>query len=159
MAHHLARQGNLYCWRLTVPPELQSVVKLKELRYSLRTHSLSDARLLARDITVKVKAVFDKIKQQQVGEGSSTMNTTDIKALIDSYVKDAVESIEADKMSRSHRNGLRAEDMILRFAAEAFERREPHLERRNLDLPGPLGVQRQAFGPKQPPAAPAGAEH
>lgn len=62
-AGHLYRQGGVYYYRQAIPADIRTVFGRRELRYSLRTGYLRDARQMARKICVCAIELFDRARQ------------------------------------------------------------------------------------------------
>jgi len=60
--HYLIRNPYSYCFRITVPKDLQHLVGRKELRWSLKTGYLGVARGKARIIAAEVYQVFKRLR-------------------------------------------------------------------------------------------------
>ena len=75
-----------YCFRLRVPIDLQGIIGKTELRYSLKTGSLRDAKTKARLIAGQIQRLFKRLRR---GEGSP-YRTEQIHVLIVGYVEQAI---------------------------------------------------------------------
>ena len=60
---YLVRNSHSYCFRMYVPKDLRIHINRKELRYSLRTGYLSEAKDKARAIAVYVQMIFKLIRR------------------------------------------------------------------------------------------------
>lgn len=63
-AGHLYRQGGVYYYRQAIPADIRPVFGRRELRYSLRTGYLREARQMARKICVCAIELFDRARQR-----------------------------------------------------------------------------------------------
>lgn len=59
---YLIRNTSSYCFRMCVPKDLKPIVGKTELRYSLRTGSLSVAKHRARNMACYVQSLFLKLR-------------------------------------------------------------------------------------------------
>ena len=55
---YLVKNPSSYCFRITVPPDLVVLIGRKEIRYSLRTWSLREAKYRARRMAAHVQTIF-----------------------------------------------------------------------------------------------------
>ncbi len=60
---YLIRNQYSYCFRITVPKDLQTTISRKELRYSLKTGNLSKAKTMARLLAGQIQLLFRKIRR------------------------------------------------------------------------------------------------
>lgn len=60
---YLVRNPYTYCFRMNVPKDLQSYIGRKELRYSLKTGYLGDAKYKARVIAGQVQLIFKLLRK------------------------------------------------------------------------------------------------
>ena len=60
---YLLRLPSSYYFRFHVPVELQNTIGKKELRYSLRTGAISEAKPLARLLAGKTQSLFKKLNK------------------------------------------------------------------------------------------------
>lgn len=86
---YLVRNPYSYCFRMLVPKDLQPYIGKKELRYSLKTGYLSEAKYKARIMAGQVQRVFKLLRKGK----SLFMNLTDeqIQELVQKYFKKFVE--------------------------------------------------------------------
>jgi hypothetical protein len=66
---YLVRNPYSYCFRIAVPVDLQSAIGKKELRYSLHTGYLREAKTKASAIATRIKGIFVMLRK---GEGNLT---------------------------------------------------------------------------------------
>jgi len=92
---YLVRNPHSYCFRLKVPPDLQRYVGKKELRYSLKTGYLSEAKFKARIMAGGAQLLFRKVRVLK------TMKLTDtqIQEIAVDHLKRWKESFEAVRPS------------------------------------------------------------
>ncbi len=95
---YLVRQSFGYCVRLIVPHDLRDIVRKRELRYSLRTGFLSEAKIRARRMVTHVQLLFDDVRK---GGRMKELTEADIKKLLEGYMKSCLEEAEADRVSAS----------------------------------------------------------
>lgn len=85
---HLQRRNGIFHLRLRVPGELRLRMTVGEVRRSLRTYSITQARLLAAIYIPRVKKVFEMINSEEFSRQDSTALVRacfdDLKATIDS---------------------------------------------------------------------------
>ena len=60
---YLVRNSYSYCFRMYVPKDLRTYISRKELRYSLRTGYVSEAKDKARAIAVYVQMIFKLLRK------------------------------------------------------------------------------------------------
>jgi hypothetical protein len=90
---YLVRNDYSYCFRVIVPPDLQAVVHRREIRYSLHTGTLGEAKYRALRMAGFVQTLFRKLRFR--GESMSQQLTdAEIKKLLDGYLKTALEDAE-----------------------------------------------------------------
>lgn len=89
---YLVRNPYTYCFRMNVPQDLQKYVGRKELRYSLNTGYLANAKNKARFMAGQVQGLFKFLRECN----SSLMNLPEnqIQELIDKYLKDLIKDYE-----------------------------------------------------------------
>ena len=89
---YLIRNPYSYCFRMVVPKDLQMLVGKTELRYSLKTGYLGDAKYKARLLAGQVQRIFKRLRED--GLALSALSDEKIKALIDQYIKDYLAGLE-----------------------------------------------------------------
>ena len=62
---HLIRRPHGYTFRLVIPSDLRASFRKTEVKYALPTVSLQEAKVQAKIISTKIKAMFDSIRQAQ----------------------------------------------------------------------------------------------
>jgi len=62
---YLIRNSFSYCFRMNIPKDLQSMIGKRELRYSLRTGYLSNAKSKARLLAGQVQQLFNELRRSQ----------------------------------------------------------------------------------------------
>lgn len=87
---------NLYCFRAVVPPDLRGIVGEAEIRYSLRTGLLSEAKYRALRMASFVQRFFREIRK---GGIMSELSKAEIQKLIRDHLKDAIEETELYRAS------------------------------------------------------------
>ena len=60
---YFVRNPYSYCFRMIVPKDLQKVVGLKELRYSLKTGHLSVTKYKALLLAGQVRSIFQQLRK------------------------------------------------------------------------------------------------
>jgi len=89
---YLVRNTYSYCFRMNVPKDLQSSIGKKELRYSLRTGYLMEAKYKARLMAGQVQSIYYYLRK---GNGRlKELSHTEIQKMVNSYLKDSVKQIE-----------------------------------------------------------------
>ena len=89
---YLIRNPYSYCFRMSVPQDLQRLVGKKELRYSLKTGYLGVARHKARVLAGQVQQIFTCLRKG--GTGLSGLSDAEIKELIEQHIKEYIEGLE-----------------------------------------------------------------
>ena len=90
---YLVRNSYSYCFRMYVPRDLRTYINRKELRYSLRTGYVSEAKDKARAIAVYVQMIFKLIRKgdpqimKLTHEQINEMVKTYLERIIDEYDK------------------------------------------------------------------------
>ena len=79
-----------YCFRMAVPKDIQPLVGKTELRYSLKTGSLSAAKQKARLLAGHVQLYFQRVRQRGVIMGSLTQEQ--IEKLLSDYIHNSVQA-------------------------------------------------------------------
>ena len=59
---HLLKRNNTYYYKLKIPRDLQKLIPMKEVRFSLRTHVKRDALLLSSTLTTKYYTLFTQLR-------------------------------------------------------------------------------------------------
>jgi len=74
---YLVRQNSSLCFRIRIPSDLQEIIGRNELRYSLRTGSIGEAKYLARRTAGQVQWIFRRLRKekQMILKGSSDHRT------------------------------------------------------------------------------------
>ncbi len=81
---YLVRNPYSYCFRIKIPKDLQTAVSIKELRYSLKTGSLSAAKTKARYMAGRVQLLFRNIQRGYLKEMNLT--TAQIQEMLKKYL-------------------------------------------------------------------------
>lgn len=88
---YLVRQPSSYCFRMVVPADLRGVVGKRELRYSLQTGFLSEAKYRARRMAGFVQGLFRYLRK----EGTlKKLSDTEIQRLMAEELREALEDTE-----------------------------------------------------------------
>ena len=87
---YLVRTPFAYCFRMAVPKDIQLLVGKTELRYSLRTGSLSTAKQKARLLAGHIQLYFLRVRQHGVIMGSLT--EAQIRSLVAEYIRTSVKA-------------------------------------------------------------------
>lgn len=87
----LVRQDSGWCFRMVVPLDLQPIVGKKEIRYSLRTGFLGEAKYMARRMAGETLNLFRRLRK------GGTMTDAEIRRLMADVLR---ETLEADEQSR-----------------------------------------------------------
>ena len=88
---YLIRPSSIYYFRVIVPPDLRGVVGKKEIRYSLRTGFLSEAKYRALRMASFVQRLFREIRK---GGIMSELSKAEIQKLIQAYMREVLEDYE-----------------------------------------------------------------
>ena len=89
---YLVRNPYTYCFRMNVPQDLQPYIGRKELRYSLKTGYLSNAKYKARLMAGQVQLIFKLLRK-----GNSSLmklSNNQIQEIVQKYLKEYVDGIE-----------------------------------------------------------------
>ena len=89
---YLVRNQYSYCFRLHVPADLQVYVGKKELRYSLRTGYLSDAKFKARFYAAGVQLLFRRLRELK----SMKLNDDQIKEFVKAYFEQQLQKLPSE---------------------------------------------------------------
>ena len=96
---YLIRNPYSYCFRLKVPLDLRERIGKKELRYSLRTGSLSEAKYRARYLAGRIQWLFKSVRYRRRSISAMTdereLTGDDIQEIIRKYVWELLDSEEA----------------------------------------------------------------
>ena len=93
---YLVHQNSAYCFRLTVPPDIRPIVGIREIRYSLRTGFLGEAKSRARRMVGFAQEVFEKIR---TGAYMPELKDAEIQALLRDYFRETLDSDEHDRVT------------------------------------------------------------
>ncbi len=91
-----------YSWyfRMKVPIDLQSRIGKKELKCSLKTGYLSDAKYKARFIGGQVQKLFKQIRSKKVGSDMTKLDTVKINKIIKTFIRDFLDEEEEMRINR-----------------------------------------------------------
>jgi len=115
MAYHLSKESYGYCYRIRVPLQIQSVVGLTEIKYSLKTGSIRKAKQKAKQISANVKHLFKTLIDLNNNEARDTMpkkktiTMPEIKRIIAEYVRQVVD--DSEEILASQTGFLSPDDM------------------------------------------------
>lgn len=85
---YLIKNPYSYCFRIKIPKDLRSTIARKELRYSLKTGNLSDAKSKARFMAGQVQQLFKGF--QKGGLKSMDINKDQINKMLKKYLQDLI---------------------------------------------------------------------
>ena len=94
---YLVRQPSSYCFRMVVPSDLQELVGKRELRYSLRTGFLSEAKYRARRMAGFTQGLFKRLRRQGT---MAELSDADIKKLLADHLQEMLREAELDRTSK-----------------------------------------------------------
>ena len=89
---YLIRNRYSYCFRLHVPADLQEYVGKKELRYSLRTGYLSEAKFKSRFYVASFQLLFRRLRELR----SMKLNDDQIKEFAKAYFEQQLQKLPAE---------------------------------------------------------------
>ncbi|MDB4442264.1 tyrosine-type recombinase/integrase [bacterium] len=89
---YLIRNPHSYCFRLTVPKDLQKFVGKTELRYSLKTGYIGVAKQKARYLAGQVQYLFQYLREG--GLALSGISDEKIQQMVNRYIKDQIADLE-----------------------------------------------------------------
>jgi hypothetical protein len=89
---YLVRNHYSYCFRLHVPADLQVYVGKKELRYSLRTGYLSEAKFKARFNAAGVQLLFRRLMELR----SMILKNDQIKEFAKAYLEQQLQKLPSE---------------------------------------------------------------
>lgn len=96
---YLVRQHHSFCYRMVVPPRHRPSFGLTEIRYSLRTGSLSVAEFRAKTIAVYVLGL---IRQLEGGTPTvQTLTPEQLQGLIRDFVSECLQTWESQTLRRT----------------------------------------------------------
>lgn len=98
---YLVKQSHGYCFRLHVPPDLSPHICLREVRYSLGTTNLKQARLMAGKLSAFVWGLLENARSNIKKHGYTTMNRERIKKLIYEYFQDELKKDEEWRLDKT----------------------------------------------------------
>jgi hypothetical protein len=87
---YLVRNPSSFCFRMIVPKDLQKFVGKTELRYTLRTGNLRDAKHKAKLLAGQVQLIFRCLRKEHQALGK--LSDDQIKQLVHQYIKNAIDS-------------------------------------------------------------------
>jgi hypothetical protein len=87
---YLVRNPYSFCFRMIVPKDLRKFVGKTELRYTLRTGNLKDAKHKAKLVAGQVQLIFRCLRKEHQTLGK--LSNGQIKQLVHQYIKNAIDS-------------------------------------------------------------------
>ena len=93
-SNYLVHLPSSYYFRYHIPPKLQEVVGKKEIRYSLRCRTLSEAKPKARLIAGKIQHFFENRRIMELSKQQ-------IQDLISKFVKESLKAGENSRLQRT----------------------------------------------------------
>lgn len=97
---YLIRNPHSYCFRMIVPADLRSAVGVRELRYSLRTGVIAEAKYRARRMAGYAQTLFRWLRKSR---GSMTQpSKAEIKRMLEEYHQKSLEEAEDIRASGEH---------------------------------------------------------
>jgi len=109
MGNYLIKNKHSYCFRLQVSPELQNLVGQTELRYSLRTLNLKEAKQKARLLAGLVQNLFSRIKDSSKLDIDIDNNNN--YAVGGSNIMSQISQAQIKKILRRYKEQALAEDL------------------------------------------------
>lgn len=97
---YLIRNPYSYCFRITVPKDLQDLVRQKEIRYSLKTGCLGLAKQKARFLAGQVQQLFRFLRREAVVLNNLTDDL--IQKLVQKYIRSSVKAVEESFYESHH---------------------------------------------------------
>ena len=98
-ATYLVRTPYSYCFRYTVPSDLQGVVGRKELRYSLRTGYLGQAKTKSRFLAVKVHKLFQELRERIASDMPIELTESQIAAIVAGWIQETLSDAEERRLT------------------------------------------------------------
>ncbi len=92
--NYLVLNQSGYCFRIVVPFDLRELVGLREIRRSLRTGTLGLAKEKARLLAGKIQRLYRALRADNI------MDQKKIQKLVNGYVKETLEWIEDEPLTR-----------------------------------------------------------
>ena len=89
---YLVRKPYSFCFRMIVPKDLRKFVGKTELRSTLRTGDLKDAKHKANFLAGQVQLIFRCLRKEH--QALSKLSDDPIKQLVHQYIKNAIDSWE-----------------------------------------------------------------
>lgn len=105
--NYLSRNSYSYCFRIKIPQDLKAIVTKKELRYSLKTGSLSEAKIKARFMAGQFQLLFKKIRHMD-------LTKEQVNNLIKEYKERLFEKYDRPVMYGQYDEGLSPERQMSR---------------------------------------------
>jgi hypothetical protein len=87
---YLVRNPYSFCFRMIVPKDLRKFVGKSELRYTLRTGNLRDAKHKAKLLAGQVQLIFKCLRKEH--KALSKLSDDQMKQLVHQYIKNAINS-------------------------------------------------------------------
>jgi len=97
---YVVRTRHSYCFRMVVPKDLRETVGLRELKYSLRTGAIGEAKYRARRMAAFVQALFRRLRRRQVG--MTQPSKAEIKGMLEEHLRKTLEEAEEDRAFGIH---------------------------------------------------------
>ena len=107
---YIIKNAYSYCFRMRVPSDLQDKIGRKELRYSLKTRYIDEASNKAMLVAGTVKILFKQIRSR--GSKMSELSDENVKALINNYIRDAIEAWDYPPFDNGRGGFPTAEDFV-----------------------------------------------
>lgn len=95
---YLIRNPYSYCFRMRVPVDLQPQVGRKELRYSLKTGYLSEAKIKARILAGQVQLLFKNLRKGTGASRGVQLSDTQIQEMTKQHLRDLIKEYDEPEM-------------------------------------------------------------
>jgi len=89
---YLVRNSHSYCFRMKVPLDLYSTIGKKELRYSLRTGYIGEAKQKAMLLAGVMKVLFKQLRQR--GSRMKELSTEKIQEIVKEYITNSIDAFD-----------------------------------------------------------------
>lgn len=130
---YIFRRNTTYYSRVKIPSDLQSSFGLTELRFSLYTPHLTQAKHLSQAINKFIQQIYSKIRQNNLlgfKEGSSM--TVNLKNIVKQYVNDFIHNFDLEEATGKHLNPHAYDDQLNGYDWVLSDEHDTLAERRHV---------------------------
>lgn len=97
MADYLVTTPHSHCFRRAIPSDLQPLVGIKELRYSLRTMRKHEAKKKARSLAAATNILFDTIRESP---NMQSLPKEELQRIVRNYIQEILKEDEEHRLNK-----------------------------------------------------------